>query len=101
MITETSVQNALDNDAWLRVWRDIIKRTSPGIFLYPAFWVAIVFSSGFHASHSVLTWSVASFLVSVSFLRLINALIFPRLVKANRTIWQFFFYAGVLADSSA
>ena len=101
MITETSVQNALDNDAWLRVWRDIIKRTSPGIFLYPAFWVAIVFSSGFHASHSVLTWSVASFLVSVSFLRLINALIFPRLVKANRTIWQFFFYAGVLAHSSA
>ncbi|BFM10072.1 hypothetical protein R50072_02250 [Simiduia litorea] len=98
MATEPSIQ-VEGSDPWLRVWRDIVKRATPGIFVYPIFWAVIAASSGFHHAHPELSWSVIAALSGISIVRLFNVLHLKRLRTEKRSAWQVVFWAGVVAHS--
>ncbi|MDN3638211.1 GGDEF domain-containing protein [Simiduia curdlanivorans] len=99
MAAEAIVHQPEGSDAWLRVWRDIVKRAMPGIFIYPIFWAVIAASSGFHKLHPALSWSVVAALTGISIVRLINAIYLTRVQPEKRQVWQGLFWFGILAHS--
>ena len=79
--------------------RDLAERSLPGIPAYIALWSVIVFATGFHHTHTALTYAAWMGFLIVSTLRLIYQFTYQRLYRRSPALNSALFVISILTPA--